>query len=73
MDSEGLPDSEALELWLKAAAKSAPGGALQSLNWTTPEGLTIKPLYTRADLEGLRFADTLPGFAPFMRGPQATM
>ena len=30
-------------------------------------------MYTSADLEGLNYADTLPGFEPFVRGPQATM
>lgn len=59
--------------WLKAAAKSAPGGDAANLDWKTPEGLTVKALYTRADVEGLPHADTLPGFAPFVRGPQATM
>jgi methylmalonyl-CoA mutase len=39
----------------------------------TPEGLKVKPLYTAADLQGLPHTDTLPGFAPFIRGPQATM
>jgi methylmalonyl-CoA mutase len=62
-----------LEQWAKAAAKAAPGGNLAALNWVTPEGITIKPLYTAADLAGLRHADTLPGFEPFVRGPQATM
>jgi methylmalonyl-CoA mutase len=62
-----------LEQWAKAAAKSAPGGDLAALNWTTPEGLTVKPLYTAADTAGLPHADTLPGFEPFLRGPQATM
>jgi methylmalonyl-CoA mutase len=62
-----------IDAWTKAAAKSAPGGDVASLNWVTPEGLTVKPLYTRADVDGLPYADTLPGFAPFMRGPQATM
>ena len=62
-----------LEQWLKAAAKSAPGGELSSLNWVTPEGLTVKPLYTAADTADLPHADTLPGFEPFLRGPQATM
>ena len=33
----------------------------------------VKPLYTAADLQGLPYTDTLPGFAPFIRGPQATM
>jgi len=62
-----------LEQWSKAAAKSAPEGDLAALNWVTPEGLTVKPLYTAADLAGLPHADTLPGFEPFVRGPQATM
>ena len=44
-----------------------------ALNWITPEGLVVKPLYTAADLQGLAHADTLPGFEPYLRGPQATM
>ncbi|MBL8303892.1 MAG: methylmalonyl-CoA mutase, partial [Ideonella sp.] len=68
-----FPDSRQLPAWEKAAAKSAPGGDLQALNWTTPEGLVVKPLYTAADLQGLPHTDTLPGFAPYVRGPQATM
>jgi methylmalonyl-CoA mutase len=62
-----------LEDWQRAAAKSAPGTDPAALNWVTPEGLTVKPLYTAADLQGLPHVDTLPGFAPFVRGPQATM
>src|SRR5512139_2605241 len=62
-----------LEAWARAAAKSAPGGRLDALNWVTPEGISVKPLYTAADTAGLPHADTLPGFAPFVRGPQATM
>ena len=62
-----------LDAWAKAAAKSAPGGDVKALDWITPEGLTVKPLYTAADVAGLAYADTLPGFAPFVRGPQATM
>ena len=62
-----------LDDWQRAAAKSAPGGDVGALNWVTPEGLTVKPLYTAADLAGLPHTDTLPGFAPYLRGPQATM
>jgi methylmalonyl-CoA mutase len=43
------------------------------LRRTTPDGLTVKALYTARDLEGLPFSDTLPGFEPFVRGPHATM
>ncbi|MCP5289917.1 MAG: methylmalonyl-CoA mutase [Burkholderiaceae bacterium] len=62
-----------LQQWADAAARSAPGGDLGALDWVTPEGLVVKPLYTAADLQGLPHADTLPGFEPFVRGPQATM
>jgi len=67
------PDAAALEQWRKAAAKSAPGGDLDALTWHTPEGIAVRPLYTAADLEGLQHLHSLPGFAPFVRGPQATM
>ncbi len=62
-----------LEQWAKAAAKSAPGGDVAALNWVTPEGIVVKPLYTAADTAALPHANTLPGFEPFIRGPQATM
>ncbi|MEY2802621.1 MAG: hypothetical protein RL513_2206, partial [Pseudomonadota bacterium] len=62
-----------LDAWAKAAAKSAPGGNVEALNWVTPDGITVKPLYTAADTKALAHADTLPGFEPYIRGPQATM
>ena len=62
-----------LAAWEKAAAKSAPNGDLAALDWMTPEGIAVKPLYTKRDTDGLPYADTLPGFEPFLRGPQATM
>ncbi len=71
--SDQFKNSENLDAWEAAAAKQAPGGDVSKLNWQTPEGLTVKPLYTQKDVAGLEFADTLPGFAPFLRGPQPTM
>ena len=65
--------SATLEAWARAAAKSAPGGNVDALNWITPDGIAVKPLYTAADTAGLKHADTLPGFEPYLRGPQATM
>jgi len=62
-----------LAQWQQAAARSAPGGNVDALTWVTPEGLHVKPLYTAADTADLKYSDTLPGFAPFVRGPQATM
>ena len=62
-----------LAAWERTAAKSAPEGDLSRLDWTTPDGIVVKPLYTRADIDALANTDTLPGFAPYVRGPQATM
>jgi len=59
--------------WRTQANKELKGRSADDLNWNTPEGITVKPLYTAADLEGVAHADTLPGFAPFVRGPRATM
>ena len=73
MTKEGILRSDSIGVWEKAATKAARGGDLSDLSWTTPEGLTVKPLYTEADLKDLPYLDTLPGFAPFIRGPQATM
>ena len=69
------PSFKAAQLadWTKAAQKSAPGGDVNALNWVTPDGITVKPLYTADDVAGLPHANTLPGFEPFLRGPQATM
>jgi methylmalonyl-CoA mutase len=71
--SEKFVDSSSVDTWEKAAAKQTPGGDTKSLVWKTPEGLAVKPLYTKKDVEGLPNTDTLPGFPPYVRGPQATM
>ena len=42
-------------------------------SWMTPEGLALKPVYTAADTAGLDFLDTMPGIAPFVRGPYPAM
>ena len=70
-----MSDSETnLEAWQQAAEKSLRGKrTLEDLNWNTPEGIVVKPLYTAEDLEGLEHTNTLPGAAPYVRGPQATM
>jgi methylmalonyl-CoA mutase len=62
-----------LEDWARAAAKSAPGGDVDALDWLTPDGIRVKPLYTAEDTAHLAHTNTLPGFEPFIRGPQATM
>ena len=59
--------------WEALASKDLKGKSPDTLNWETPEGILVKPLYTAADLEGIESLDTLPGFPPFLRGPRATM
>ena len=67
-----------LEDWAALAAKELRGKPLDSLDWVTPEGIRVKPLYTAADLaaieaQGFPLADAMPGFPPYLRGPRATM
>ena len=59
--------------WAELAGKELKGKPVESLEWKSPEGITIKPLYTSEDTEGLSFVDSLPGKHPFVRGPRATM
>jgi methylmalonyl-CoA mutase len=59
--------------WEELAAKELRGRSLDDLTWHTPEGIDVQPLYTEADLEGLPHVGAVPGFAPFTRGPRATM
>ncbi|NOQ50947.1 MAG: methylmalonyl-CoA mutase [Desulfuromonadaceae bacterium] len=59
--------------WEVQAKKEKKTDDLSNFKWETPEGITVKPLYTAADTAGLETADTLPGLAPFVRGPMATM
>jgi len=66
------PETSLLQ-WETMAKKSVSDENLSRLNWNTPDGITVKPLYTAEDILGLPYTNTLPGFAPFLRGPQATM
>ena len=59
--------------WQELAEKQMKGKSVDTLLWDTPEGIQVKPLYTAEDLENLEHVNTLPGFAPYVRGPMATM
>jgi methylmalonyl-CoA mutase len=69
--AEGF-DAPDLATWEAAVAKER-GKPLEELTVTTPEGIEVKPLYTEADLEGLSHLGGLPGQAPYVRGPYASM
>lgn len=65
--------AERLAAWEALATRQMQGRPLDELVWQTPEGIAVKPLYTARDTAELAHADTLPGMAPYVRGPQATM
>jgi methylmalonyl-CoA mutase len=62
-----------LDDWAARAVEELKGRDVDELVWPTPEGIGVKALYTAEDLEEVEFLHELPGFAPFMRGPRATM
>ena len=59
--------------WQDKATDELKGESLDALTWKTLEGIDVKPLYTADDLENIAHLDSLPGFAPYIRGPRATM
>jgi methylmalonyl-CoA mutase len=62
-----MTDKPGLDQWAAAAAKEVKG---KDLNWETPEGIVVKPLYTAEDVT---VDPGLPGYAPFTRGVRASM
>ncbi|HEX5321807.1 MAG TPA: methylmalonyl-CoA mutase, partial [Stellaceae bacterium] len=68
----------AVERWQKLAEAELRGKPASALDWQTPEGIAVKPLYTEADLAAIEAAGfdwrgAIPGAAPYLRGPRATM
>ena len=63
----------AIKDWQTLVKKETKGRTADELVWQTPEGIAIKPLYTAEDTKDLEHMGNLPGFAPFKRGPKATM
>jgi methylmalonyl-CoA mutase len=68
-----MSEKPGIEQWKVLAAKQLRGKTLEDLYWDTPEGIRVKPLYVEEDLENLEHVGSLPGFAPYVRGPMATM
>ncbi|MEJ2158800.1 MAG: methylmalonyl-CoA mutase family protein, partial [Desulfobacteraceae bacterium] len=68
-----MKDHPSVDQWKELATKQLRGRDLEELTWDSPEGITIPPLFTHRDLDGLDHIGSLPGFAPYVRGPMATM
>lgn len=69
-------DAAAVDAYIGEAAK-ANHYAPEQLMWSTPEGIDVPPVFTKADRDGVVAEgyplDSVPGVAPFVRGPYPTM
>ncbi|WP_101756991.1 methylmalonyl-CoA mutase [Oceanicoccus sp. KOV_DT_Chl] len=71
--SDYKPKQASVEEWKAMATKQMKGKSPDELTWHTAEGIDVKCLYTAEDIAGLEYTNTMPGTAPYIRGPQATM
>jgi len=78
-DNDGLaPGVADTESWTAEVA-SAAGQPVEEIVWSTPEGIDVKPVYTRADLDAVTGGEhpyplgSFPGATPYLRGPYPTM
>lgn len=71
--SDYKPENTSLEEWQKLATQQMKGKTPDELTWNTAEGIDVKCLYTAEDIAGQEYLNTMPGAAPYIRGPQATM
>ena len=73
----GAPSTDAAVGKYVEAAAAAHGYTAEQLDWATPEGIDVKPVYIAADRDAVVDAgyplDSFPGAPPFVRGPYPTM
>ncbi len=76
-DRDGVAVTESAVTEHVAAAAAAHGYTADQLDWVTPEGIDVRPVYVAADRDAAVAAgyplDTFPGAPPFVRGPYPTM
>ncbi|MDT5292690.1 MAG: methylmalonyl-CoA mutase [Mycobacterium sp.] len=76
-ERSGEPATEAAVADHIAAAAAAHGYTPDQLDWVTPEGIDVKPVYVAADRDAAVAAgyplDSFPGEPPYVRGPYPTM
>ncbi|MFH5210272.1 methylmalonyl-CoA mutase [Antrihabitans spumae] len=70
------PTPEQVDEHINAAAVANNYSAEQVV-WSTPEGIDVRPVYTKADRDAAKESgypvESFPGTAPFLRGPYPTM
>ena len=57
--------------WKKVALEELKGKNPDELIKKTPEGIRVKPLYTKDDLKNLDHMNSMPGIEPYVRGPKS--
>ncbi|MEV6320787.1 methylmalonyl-CoA mutase [Nocardia sp. NPDC051787] len=69
-------DAAQVAAYVRAAA-AANRYAPEQLVWSTPEGIDVPPVFAKADRDAIAAEgyplDSVPGVAPFLRGPYPTM
>jgi methylmalonyl-CoA mutase len=71
--SDGVPEKSGAHAAWREAVRAETGLPVEELLWQTPEGIVVPPVYTAADLADVGFLGSLPGIAPYVRGPYPTM
>ncbi|MCY4274895.1 MAG: methylmalonyl-CoA mutase family protein, partial [Gammaproteobacteria bacterium] len=59
--------------WEELAATELKAKDTSQIEWMTPEGILVKPVYSAQDLDRIAHLQSMPGFPPFTRGSKATM
>jgi methylmalonyl-CoA mutase len=76
-DRDGQSPTDAAVAKHVDAAAAAHGYTPDQLDWSTPEGIDVKPVYIAADRDAAVAAgyplDSFPGEPPYIRGPYPTM
>ena len=76
-DRDAEPATESAVSEHVANAAAAHGYTPEQVQWATPEGIDVKPVYIAADRDAVVAAgyplDSFPGAPPFVRGPYPTM
>ena len=70
---KAAPDFSTLDYDSFTFAPTGNGVREASTEAMTDEQIPIKSVYTAADLRGCETLNSVPGFAPFTRGPYPTM
>jgi methylmalonyl-CoA mutase len=69
---EAKPSTVSYEEWCKRF-EAETGKTLEHWAEKTLEQIDVQPLYTSAHLKDCEHLDTMPGLAPFLRGPYGSM